>query len=270
MVLRRENEFAVIRVEKEDGTDLFRPITDIEIISLPATTRYVEAPKVNVLNPYETVALYEEALKKDVGPDDGSRIDTLVIKGEFEHISFVHDEERVPLHVVDVVPPHPSKLLGLVDHALTLGSLDVPVKPITHLIDAKEMASHEKGKIMFPCSASSLEGEGGSLFLDQTPKLTKGDIEGITLVGCTLSKRIFISLYKKKPRFINFCPQDLIEQNEVAGIDEWGDGYIISKCCRVSEGFELNGKRLVVPWGANMKDVLGGLEALFSTKKQDD
>jgi len=49
IILRHGNEYAVVRVAKEGGPELFRPIVSLGILSLPSSTVYVEEPEVDVL-----------------------------------------------------------------------------------------------------------------------------------------------------------------------------------------------------------------------------
>jgi hypothetical protein len=118
-------------------------------------------------------------------------------------------------------------------------------------IDLNDLEHQVKTPIViFPCRASGLCSEKKVFFLDETPR-----IEGkATLVGCELSLRIFKSIYKKEPEFISMCPREFAPHD--------GKKRIV-KCCRVKEGYELEGDLAIVPWGATVTDVAQAIRALF-------
>jgi hypothetical protein len=87
--------------------------------------------------------------------------------------------------------------------------------------------------------------------------LSPRQIREAKVVGCSLSARIFKAVYGSEPQLVNMCPVDLLEK---AGIE----GPVLTKCCKVKEGFEIQGEVAVVPWGARVSDVAAALEALMA------
>ena len=246
LILINGDERAIVKVKKPQSEELFSQIEDVNIISLPSSTRYLDDPNINVLSPTQ---MAETAEKQGA--------ETLVIKGMFEHISFIHKEEVVPLVVYDVIPPEPPKLIKLVKTALYSGSIGVPVKIISRIQDLRETEKKcTKNNIIFPCHASDLTSDKKTFYLDQDPEFQENELNDICLIGCDLSLRIFKTLYNSEPEFFNICPRKRT-------IDNQPKELTITKCCDLKEGFERMGNIVVVPWGATQKDVEDALNELL-------
>lgn len=108
MILRHGEEIAVIKVIKQGGKDLFRPISGHEIVSLPEDTVFIRDEAIDVLNASQMARKAREHSGK-----------TVVVSGMFNHVSFLQEENLLDLFVVDVVPPSPSKLSVLVERAFS-------------------------------------------------------------------------------------------------------------------------------------------------------
>lgn len=63
-------------------------------------------------------ALAELAHQRGVGTDR-----TLVVQGLYDHINFIHHPDPLVLRVVEVAPPDPPKLCGLIKHVLSYADL---------------------------------------------------------------------------------------------------------------------------------------------------
>jgi hypothetical protein len=251
IVLDNGEDWAVVEVEKKLDDDLFGTITNVRILSLPDTTKYLEDSKLNVLSPSAMARAAEKMV-----------CETLVVKGKFEHVSFIHKESPQALIVYEVVPPEPPKLIELVESALDSSNINHAISVIPKIMNlAKVAKTSENPNIVFPCKASGLDSEKNTFFLDQIPHLSEDDIENTTLIGCDLSQRIFRSLYHKEPDFINFCPKFWVEK-------EKPKGYVLAKCCGIKEGHERHGDVILVPWGATMKEVENALNDLLLSLKQ--
>jgi hypothetical protein len=246
LILKNGDERAIVKVKKSQSEELFSQIEEVEVISLPDTTKYLEDPKINVLSPTQ---MAETALKQGV--------ETLVIKGMFEHISFIHKEELAPLVVYDVIPPEPPKLMKLVKTALYSGSVGYPVKIIPTIQDLRDITKEcTKNNIVFPCHASELTSDKKTFYLDQDPEFQENELSDICLIGCDLSFRIFRTLYKTEPEFFNFCPRKRAK-------DTQSEHKTITKCCELKEGYEHIENIVVVPWGATQKEVEDALNELL-------
>jgi hypothetical protein len=250
LILINGDERAIVRIEKPQNEELFSQIEEVKVISLPDNTKYLEDPSINVLSPTQ---MAETAQKQNA--------ETLVVKGMFEHISFIHKEEPIPLVVYDVIPPEPPKLMKLVRNALYSGSVGIPVKIIPNIQDLREITKNcTKNNIIFPCHASDLRSEKKTFYLDQDPEFQEDELSDVCLIGCDLSLRIFKILYNIEPEFFNFCPK-------MRTLDEKPKYKTITKCCELKEGFERMGNIVVVPWGATQKEVEDALNELFELKE---
>jgi hypothetical protein len=249
IVLNNGNDWAVVGIRKPETKNLFSRIEEVEIISMPDSTKYTEDPDIDVLSP---TRMAEKA--HELGAE------TLVIKGMFEHVSFIHKEKLVPLMVLEVVPPEPPKLVELVKKALYSGKINKPVKIIPQIVDLRKMAEGCKTQnIVYPCQASGLSSERDTFYLDQRPKFTDEQLQRISLIGCDLSMRIFKTIYGVEPEFFNFCPRKSVT-------DTKPEYPTITKCCKVKEGHERIGNIAVVPWGATLKEVEDALKDLLADK----
>lgn len=247
IVLEHEGSFAVLRIHKVMGDGLFGEVSGYEVISLPEDTVYVERPDVDVLN------LPSLALLQTEFPDKA-----VVVKGLFSHISFFKGIVPLRLRVFDSVPPRPSKLGYLVRLALASGYVDLPVVPEYSILDfAEESKKATTEMVMFPCEGSGTVGDRPCCYLDKVPDISGKDI---TLVGCRLSKRIFGELYGKEVPFIDVCPRDRVAEDNVK---------TLVKCCRVKQGYEIEGNVAAVPWGVTVPEVVDAIHALFGSDEKD-
>lgn len=245
-IFNRGDDWAVASVEKADVNGILQPITKVTVLSLPHETSFVEDASLEVLSASRMGRLREIMHTKCV-----------VVRGKAEHISFFVEEAPLVFTVFDVVPPRPSKLVGLVESVLESDLQDTYAKFDVVEVDLNDLARTAGRDVMYPCRASGLKAEGRTLYLDETPGLGKEELKSVTLVGCSLSGRIFKAVYGAEPRLVNMCPQDLLRSRGVKG-------PALVKCCKVKEGFELKGEMAVVPWGARSSEVSAALKALFS------
>ena len=239
LILKNKDEYAALKIFKEDAIGLFKKVTGFEILSLPEETDFVRDDSIDVLN-IPTLALIQSQ-------HPGRAV---VIEGMFSHVVFIKDLKPVILNVIDSVPPSPSKLGVLVKKALDSDFIDHPILLNIKDIDMSEKISEVKTEgVMFPCKVSGIVADKPTYYLDGNPEL-KHDV---TLIGCNLSKRIFESLYRKKVEFINVCPADNITE----------EGKTIVKCCKVKEGHMIEGDVVKVPWGATVPEIVDAINDLF-------
>jgi len=240
-------DWAVVSVAKEEKNSVLQPILAVDVVALPHETKFVEDSSLEVLS-----ASVMGALRESVGAK------CVVVKGRSEHVSFFVDMEPHKLTVFDVVPPTPSKLVGLVDSVLETDLQDMYVKYETRTVDLNNMVDADADKqMMFPCRASALGGNRSALYLDETAPLKKEQLCKIVLIGCDLSVRIFKAVYGVDPPEVrNMCPWQIAKEQGLGG-------KVLVKCCKVKEGVELDGNIAVVPWGARASDVAAALRALF-------
>jgi hypothetical protein len=233
IVLRNGDQWAVVKIRKKRRAKLFPKILGLEILSLPEDTAYCENSDVDVHNRTLMARLASEHGKK-----------ALVVQGRFEHISFIMDEPVLTIRIIDVEPPD-SRLVTLANEYINMFPLKRAVKLEPKLTDLAKLHSRIKTKnVMYPCRASRLGQAKNFFFLDESPELSRAEINDITLVGCPLSRRIFLSLYKSEPQFLDICPRE----------ETSGGQLTLTRCCKVEHPI-VEGRTAVVNWGANIQDV---------------
>lgn len=245
-VFNSGDEWAVALIVKKLSNEILQEVASVHILSLPFETSFVDDPTMEVLS-----ASLMGALRESLGTK------CVVVRGRAEHVSFFIHEPPYDLTVLDVVPPRPSKLVGLVHNALETELQNTYVRYRMVELDLNELASRATTKItMFPCRASGLDSGKRTLYLDETPQLSGEELNEVTLVGCSLSARIFKAIYGVEPRLINMCPMDLARERGIKG-------PLLLKCCKIKEGFEPRGDVVLVPWGARAHEVSEAISAVI-------
>jgi len=236
------DEWAVIQVSKTPTKNLFQPIESVKVVSLPARTRFVREPKLDVLD----IRNLLEVQSRNKGK-------LVVFQGRFEHVSFVDIKLPARIKIIDVIPPNPPKLEVLIKELIGRNS---PLKVEANVIDISGLVANEKSDIIMPCRASYEDilekSKRKWRYLDQAPVLSVKQIRSSLLVGCPLSARIFEELYGSKPRLANICARENAKRGSKVP-------PTIARCCRVKEGVEVDGKMILVPWGANICEVAEAL-----------
>lgn len=217
LVLKNGQDASVLKIGASESDRLFKDLDSFEVVSLPDETVLLECEDVDVLNASSMARI------QSLHPGK-----TIVVKGMFSHVGLAKGLIAHRIRVVDVIPPRPSKLRYFVEKAIDSGLIDHPVIPEYREIDLERLAEESGSKsVMFPCSASEAASSMDVLYLDRTPVVT-GDV---TLIGCSLSERIFKEVYGSQPELINMCPC----QYAYPGIPT------IVKCCRIKEGYVIRG-----------------------------
>jgi len=245
-ILENAGKYAVVGVKRKRGIELFRAVTEVEMVSLPESTAFVHDPECDVLNPH---AMVRHAVAH---PEE-----TVVVLGKFEHISFIKGEKHpAVLRVIDVVPPRPSKTVEMVELALRTGLVRTPVLVEPVLVDAVKLcAGRSSDVVMFPCEAGKVTVDGRQvLYLDKTPPLKEG--VSVTLAGCELSKRIFRVTYGREPDFVDICPRELARSHFEPG------KLHIARCCDVHRVIVEPGLALV-QYGARVEEIIAAIKALL-------
>jgi len=122
LVLRNGDKHSVLGVRSTADGDM-NDVDDIDIISLPDETVWVEDAEIDVLSPTQLVRVALQHPGK-----------TVVVKGAFDHVSFVKDPEVKRIRVFDVVPPA-SKLVSLVRSIVDSQAISVAVDVEEDLVD---------------------------------------------------------------------------------------------------------------------------------------
>jgi hypothetical protein len=241
---QQNNTWAIVEISKTPKSGLFWLITDIKLVATPEDTVFLVVPDVDVLN-RNMMAKVSQAHPGKV----------VIVKGAFEHVSFMTPEPARDLLILEVIPPQPPKLTTLVDNLIKIESFSMPFNITEKIIDIGTLLGECLSKtIMLPCNASGLKTDKKILYLDEAPEIAPEEKDDITLAGCELSMKIFKSIYKFKPNFINICPVNLAEELTDKNI-------VLVKCCK-TKSFERQGNLFMVPWGATYDDIRNCLKRI--------
>ncbi len=246
IVCRRGGETALLRVQKEEGPELFLKIRKVEVLAGRDECAYVTAPDVDTGVPTDLARAAGE-----LAP--GKRC--VVVQGLYEHVNFILDPAPVPVRVVDVAPPSPPKLLDQARRVLQTAENLAPVELLPEITDLVALAAQKPAdRYLYPCRGSGAAPEGAEVsYLDQRPVE-----EEWTLVGCARSRQIHAWFYDSVPPNIDFCPRKLAAESP-------STQPTLTKCCLLETGFELTGSTVTVPWGASLAEVYEALKALVAS-----
>jgi hypothetical protein len=248
MVVRRGGQVALVKLVRGAETGLFAPLEDVELLAGPAETVYLHRPDLDTGVPSALLAAAAEV--------PGARC--VVVEGSYGHMSFVLDPAPVRVHVLDVVPPRPAKLLDQLQRVLDTAD-DVPgVALVPHVVELADLLpSHPEGAYLLPCRGGGMEVPGARVaYLDEVPPRADW-----TLLGCARSRAIhdfFYSDSDPRPpvRQIDICPRHLSARADLPAGEP-----VVTKCCLFEERNEVDGRTVVTPWGASF----GQLRQALST-----
>jgi hypothetical protein len=244
VVLEQGETCAVAAVSRESEEPLFSPITAVEVLALPDTCLLIEDETTDPGNPSSLAA---KALDLDLGPEA-----TLVVRGMYGHVNFIHQPNPLKIRVIEVTPPNPPKLMGLARQVLTYAD-DLPaIQLVPHYFEFRELARQapEAQAFLIPCRASGLNFEVPTYFLDERPER-----QNWTMIACERSRQFHSHFYGDEAPRIEMCPRRLAQED---------GGLTLLKCCLLEDHIEVDGNWAIVPWGANLTQVEQGLRALVS------
>ena len=239
LALRHGGATALVEVRKASLEPLFSPVVAARVISGPDETAWVERPEVDVGN---ATALAGAAVPGAA---------TTVVLGRFEHVNFMHRPAPIRVRVTEVVPPEPAKLLT---QAVQAVEFDEDLPPVELILDAVEVeataAAHPAPGYLLPCRGSGADLGGAAVSYLDTRPAERGDW---LLIGCERSLQFHRHFYGDEPERVDLCPRN----RSVAA------GKVLTKCCLIERGLEVDGDTAVVPWGANLDEVREGLRKLL-------
>jgi hypothetical protein len=239
LALRHGDATALVQVRKASLEPLFSPVVAARVVSGPDDTAWVVRPEVDVGN---ATALAEAAVPGAA---------TTVVLGRFEHVNFIYQAAPIPVRVTEVVPPHPPKLLAQARQAV---EFDEDLPPVELILDAVEVeataAAHPAPAYLLPCRGSGADLGGAEVSYLDTRPAERGDW---LLIGCERSLQFHRHFYGDEPERVDLCPRN----RAVAA------GKVLTKCCLIERGLEVDGDTAVVPWGANLDEVREGLRKLL-------
>ena len=243
LALRNERETALVAVRPHDPALLFSPVAELRVLSGPATTVWIDEPAADVGNASSLAAV---ALAHQ---REGAL--AYLVRGRFEHVNFIWRPAPLTVYVTEVIPPHPPKLLAMTEQVV---GYDEDLPPVTLVLDAVDvrelMAAHPAPHHLLPCRGSGAAAGGGVSFLDGHPPYQPDWL----LIGCDRSRQFHEHFYGAAPRRVELCPK--------ARAIGPADARVLTKCCLLERGVQVDGRTAVVPWGANLDEVRAALRAL--------
>jgi hypothetical protein len=242
VLARRADGAALVEVDKQAADGLFWDVTAVRVLAGPAETAWVVRPDLDPGVPSD--------LARAAALEPAARC--VVLEGRYGHISFVLDSTPVRLHVLDVAPPYPAKLLDQVERVLATAE-DLPgVLPVPQVVELGDLVpAGATGDYLLPCRGGGMQVPGTTVhYLDEVPPRRDW-----TLLGCARSQAIHQALYGEPVRQVDTCPRVLARAVPLAPGD-----VLLTKCCLLEEHVEVDGQTVVVPWGASFGHLREALE----------
>ncbi|MCI0709250.1 MAG: hypothetical protein L0154_03720 [Chloroflexi bacterium] len=246
VILEQPEACAVAVVEREDEKSLFSPITAVSILALPETCWRVEDKTVDTGNPSALAAKARE-LRLDSSA-------TLVVHGLDGHVNFIHRPAPLKIEVIDVIPPEPPKLYRMAQQVVAY--VDLPAVELQpRNIDLRDLAqqSPDASAYLIPCRASGLEFDVPTYFLDERPEK-----QDWVMIACERSRQIHRHFYQAEAPCIELCPRRQAHDGNLQ----------LVKCCLLEDQLEIDGNRVIVPWGASLLQIESGLRKLIELHEQ--
>jgi hypothetical protein len=244
IVVRDGEATAVVRVVKASEDPLFAPITGLEVLAGPDECVFVHEPDADTAVPS---ALAEVARRRAPGAR------AVVVRGRYEHVSFIVEPRPVRIRVREVVPPAPAKLFDQASRVLATAEDLPPIELVPELVDLSDLAAtHRSENYLLPCRGSGVAVAGaGTVYLDERPER-----QPWTLLGCTRSRQIHRWFYGDDPPAVDVCPL------RTAVLHDGTDSALLTKCCMREEDIEQGDGWVSVPWGSSLDQVRQALAVL--------
>lgn len=242
LVVRHEGRAALVEVDKHAGEGLFWDVTGVRLLAGPDETAWVVRPELDPGIPSDLARAAAEV--------PGARC--VVLEGRYGHVSFVLDSTPVRLHVLDVAPPYPAKLLDQVERVLGTAE-DLPgILPLPQVVELGDLVPDgASGDYLLPCRGGGMQVPGTTVhYLDEVPPRRDW-----TLLGCARSQQIHTALYDEPVRQVDTCPRTLARS-----VDLGPREVLLTKCCLLEEHVEVDGRTVVVPWGASFAHLREALD----------
>ncbi len=243
LALRNGRDTALVAVRPKDPDLLFSPVAELRVLSGPATTAWIDEPAADVGNASSLAAVALAHQRDDLL--------AYLVQGRFEHVNFIWRPAPLTVHVTEVIPPHPPKLLAMAEQVV---GYDEDLPPVTLVLDAVDVeqlvADNPAPHYLLPCRGSGAASGGDVSYLDCHPPYHADWL----LIGCDRSRQFHQHFYGAEPRRIELCPK-------ARSVGPPG-ARVLTKCCLLERGIQVDGSTAVVPWGANLDEVRTALRAL--------
>jgi hypothetical protein len=243
IALRNNGQTALVAVRPKDPDMLFSPVAEVRLLSGPAATLWIDEPGADVGNA-SSLAATALAHRRD-------GVLAYLVQGRFEHVNFIWRPAPLTIRVTEVIPPHPPKLLAMAEQVVGYDEDLPPVDLTLDAVDVRDLAAaNPAAHYLLPCRGSGLPAGPDVSFLDCHPPYH----EDWLLIGCERSREFHQHFYGTQPRRVDLCPR--------ARAAALPGERVLTKCCLLERGIEVNGTTAVVPWGANLDEVRAALRAI--------
>lgn len=244
IVVRHEGRTALVEVDRDEADGLFSRTSGARVLATADECVYVVDDQVDVGIP--------SSLAQVARGHPGIRC--VVVEGRYSHVSFILDPDPLVVHVIDVVPPFPSKLADQVQRVVAVAEDLPPMVIVEELVDSRAVLHADRAEtpdhVLVPCRGSGVAVEGAVVrFLDERPPH-----EDWVLLGCERSQQIHRWFYGERADLVDTCPRRFLAPGD--------DDSAITRCCLIQEGIERRGGALQVPWGASLQEVRAALGEL--------
>ena len=152
VVARRGAEIAVVELVKTAEEDLFVDVAQVRMLARPEETILVVRPDIDTAVP---------SLLARAAADAPDGIRCVVVRGRYEHINFILDGAPRRIHVLDVAPPWPAKLVDQVQRVVDTAE-DLPATEcVPQVVDLEDLAAAAPaGHYLLPCRGGWHVGAG--------------------------------------------------------------------------------------------------------------
>lgn len=245
VIAQSHGGIALVRVTTTTDEPLFCPVLDIAVLATPDETILINRPDVDTGVPAQMAA---------VAQAEGQGFRCVVVRGRYEHVNFILDAQPRNVHVLDVAPPWPAKLVDQVERILDTAEDSAPIVVIPQVVDLEDLAKSVPAEhYLLPCRGGGIDIPGAeSSFLDEVPPEADW-----VLIGCARSRAIHDHFYPDRAKTVqqvDICPRKLAKRMPIP------EGHArLTKCCLLEEHVEVDDTTVVVPWGASLQQVADGL-----------
>ena len=246
IVCRSGGRTALVEVTKTTEVPLFCDVSAVELLAGPDATVYLERPDVDTAVPS---AVARVALQ------DAPGMRCVVVEGRYGHVSFVLDAKVLRVHVLDVVPPWPAKLVDQVERVLETADDLPPIEAVPRVVVLTDLLpAGATGPFLLQCRGGDVDVPGAEVdYLDEVPPFRPG----WTLLGCARSRQIHDAFFDAPVTQVDTCPRTL-----AASVELPPGEVLMTKCCLLEEHVERDEHGVVVPWGASFAHLRDGLARL--------
>lgn len=247
VVARNQERLAVVELTKADELELFVDVTHVRLLAGADETVLVERPDIDTAVPSQLARAAADVTT-------GERC--VVVRGRYQHVNFILDTVPRRVHVLDVAPPWPAKLVDQVQRVLETAEDLPPTVCLPQVVDLDDLAAGApSAHYLFPCRGGGVSVPGAEIsYLDEVPPSADW-----TLLGCARSRQIHDHFYPERADRVvqvDTCPAALALELPLPT----GEARL-TKCCLLEDHIEVRGDTVVVPWGSSFTQVAEGLAA---------